>query len=213
MVGKYEEDNIVEKEDDQEDDLDEEDDLWVSQFYTDVDYGLLDTPTNLIGRTVVTNLEGWSRSGTLAEFQSPPRERRMVSSHLETESGVETADIISISPVSALVDRQGDTPVRNEDTVEVDTDRSNYSVRIGETPPADILSPLLSGGGDIRTSSLIPHTEQLTPSIDSSVRDTGSHGIIPSGGLSSAETQEVKEDRSQVQETVQVLRKNLQHQS
>ena len=60
---------------------------------TDVDYSLLDTPTNLSGRTVVTSLEGWSRSGTLVEFQSPPKERRVVSPHLETESTVETAGV------------------------------------------------------------------------------------------------------------------------
>ena len=67
-VGKYKEDDRKEIEDDQEDDLGEEDDLWVSQLYTDVDYSLLDTPTNLNGRTVVTSLEGWPRSGTLVEF-------------------------------------------------------------------------------------------------------------------------------------------------
>ena len=126
-VGKYKEDDRKEIEDDQEDDLGEEDDLWVSQLYTDVDYSLLDTPTNLNGRTVVTSLEGWSRSGTLVEFQTPPKERRVVSSHLETESSVETADLISISPDSALVDSQGYTPARNGETLAMDTDRRKYT--------------------------------------------------------------------------------------
>ena len=105
------------------------------------------------------------------------------------------------------MDRQRDTPVRRGDTAEVDADRNKYPVSIGGTQPADILSSLLSGGGDTMTSPLIPHTEQVTPSIDSSDRGTGSHGIACSVGQNIAETQEVKKDRSQVHETVQVLHK------
>ena len=82
-VGKYSEDDMRKKEDDQEDGLVEEDDLWVSQLYTDVDYSLLDTPTYRKGGSVVTSLEGWSRSGTLVEFQTPPKERMVVAPQRE----------------------------------------------------------------------------------------------------------------------------------
>ena len=54
---------------------------------------------------------------------------------------------------------------------------------------------------------LIPDTQQLTPSIDSSVQNTGKHENIPSNNLLDAETPERMKDRNQVQVAVQVLRK------
>ena len=56
-----------------------------------------------------------------------------------TESSVETAELISISPDSALVDSQGYTPARNGETLAMDTDRRKYTEGIGETLPADIV--------------------------------------------------------------------------
>ena len=85
-VEKYEEDNKKDMEDNMEDDLGEEDDLWVSQLYTDVDYSLLDTPTNLNGRRLVTSHEGWSRSATLVELQISPKEKMVVLLQGATES-------------------------------------------------------------------------------------------------------------------------------
>ena len=85
-LGKYREDDKNKREDGREDDLGEEDDLWVSQLYTDVDYSLLDTPTNLNGRRLVTSHEGWSRSATLVELQISPKEKMVVLLQGATES-------------------------------------------------------------------------------------------------------------------------------
>ena len=169
-----------------------------------MDYSLLDTPTNLNGRTVVTSLEGWSRSGTLVEFQTPPKERMVVGPHRGTESAVETVELVSISPDGPLVDSKGATP---GETLAINADMMENTEGIGETSPAVILSSLLPGGGEIRTSLLIPHTQLLTPSSDSSGQNTGKHEIIPSSNLLDAETHECMDDRNQGEVAVQVLHK------
>ena len=109
------------------------------------------------------------------------------------ESAADTVELVSISPDGPLVDNKGDTP---GETLAMSSDMMRSTEGVGVTSPPVTLSSLLSGGGDIRTSLMIPHTQLLTPSNESSGQSTGKHDIIPSSNLLDAETHKCMDDRN-----------------
>ena len=154
--------------------------------------------------------KGLLRSATLVELPISPKEKRVVSPQGATESLVETAELVCITPDGRLDESLRYASAGGEETMMMGDTLKGYAEDVEGVLQADIKSALLSGGGDITTSLLVPVKQQLTPSIENTVQHTGMHNSIPSSNIVDAKTPErMRNEVDEVQ--VQVLREQSPH--
>ena len=188
---EYLEDDRKCKEDDKtvrEDDIDEEDDLWVSQLYTDVDYSLLDTPTNLSSKRVVTNHGGWSGRATPVECQLSKEEIIVDSLLGTTERCMDPTRLIYISHDGPVGTDREVTQAGGEERIIPGDGHVDNTSSIGGVHQDEVRPPWLSGDNTIVTSMLVPTKRLVEPSMDNAGNLPGKHSLLSLIDFDDAET-------------------------
>ena len=197
--------SIKSKEDDRnvvEDDLGEEDELWMSQLYTDNDYSLLDTPTTTpCNKRMVTNLRGWSVGASPGECLLSEEDSSVVPQLGTTERVEEPIQLIEISRDGPFV---ADHVTGGEEWLSSGSGHEDNTSNDRELHQDGVKLPGWPGDKAVITSMLVPTKVLVEPSMDNVGNSPGKHHLLSVIDFDNAEIQaSIKKDDQECK--IQVL--------